>query len=59
MKKLILTLIVAFATVCSFAQDVETSDVDCYEIEGELRTVPDRTVHMSVCGQIPGMVNLC
>ena len=59
MKKLFLTLIVAFASLCGFAQDVEPADACYYEIMGELRNVPDRTVHMSVCGQIPGMVNPC
>ena len=44
MKKLFLTLVVAFATVCGFAQDVEPADACYYEIMGELRNVPDSTV---------------
>ena len=44
MKKLFLTLIVAFATVCGFAQDVEPSNVNYYEIKGKLKNVPDGTV---------------
>ena len=44
MKKLFLTLIVAFAIVCGFAQDVESSKVDFYEIKGILKNVPDGTV---------------
>lgn len=44
MKRLFLTLIVALATVCGFAQDVESSKVDFYEIKGILKNVPDGTV---------------
>ena len=44
MKKIFLTLVVAFATVCGFAQDVEPADSCYYEIMGELRNVPDSTV---------------
>ena len=44
MKKLFLTLIVAFATVCGFAQDVEPSNVNYYEVKGKLKNVPDGTV---------------
>ena len=44
MKKLFLTLIVAFATLCGFAQDVEPSNVNYYEVKGKLKNVPDGTV---------------
>ena len=44
MKKLFLTLVVAFATLCSFAQDVEPSNVNYYEVKGKLKNVPDGTV---------------
>ena len=44
MKKPFLTLIVAFATICGFAQDIEPSKVDYYEVKGELKNVPDSTV---------------
>ena len=42
--KLFLALIAAFTTVCGFAQDVESSNVDYYEIKGELKNVPDSTI---------------
>ena len=44
MKKLFLTLIVAFATVCGFAQGIVQSKADHYNIIGELKNVPDSTV---------------
>ena len=44
MKKLFLTLIIALATACGFAQDVESTKVDYYEIKGILKNVPDGTV---------------
>ena len=44
MKKLLLTLIVAFATLCGFAQDVEPSNVNFYEVKGKLKNVPNGTV---------------
>ena len=40
MKKLFLTLIVAFATVCGFAQGIVQSKADHYNIIGELKNVP-------------------
>ena len=43
-RKLFLTLIVAFATACGFAQDVEPADACYYEIMGELKNVPDSTI---------------
>ena len=44
MKKLFLTIIVAFATLCGFAQDVEPSNVNFYEVKGKLKNVPNGTV---------------
>ena len=44
MKKLFLTLIVAFATLCGIAQDVEPSNVNFYEVKGKLKNVPNGTV---------------
>ena len=44
MKRLFLTLIVALATIWGFAQDVEPSNVDFYEVKGKLKNVPDGTV---------------
>ena len=42
--KLFLVFIAAFTTVYGFAQDVESSNVDYYEIKGELKNVPDSTI---------------
>ena len=44
MRKPFLTFIVVFITACGFAQDVESSNVDYYEIKGELKNVPDSTI---------------
>ena len=44
MKRLFLTLIVALATIWGFAQDVEPSNVNFYEVKGKLKNVPDGTV---------------
>ena len=44
MKRLFISLIIAFATICGFAQDAESSKVDFYEIKGILKNVPDGTV---------------
>ena len=44
MKRLFLTLIVALATICGFAQDVEPSNVNFYEVKGKLKNVPNGTV---------------
>ena len=44
MKKLILTLIVVFATVCGFAQDGDLVNPGFYEIKGKVKNVPDGTV---------------
>ena len=44
MKKLFLTIIIAFTTVCGFAQDVEPSNVNFYEVKGKLKNVPNGTV---------------
>ena len=44
MRRLFLTLIVAFATICGFAQDVEPSNVNFYEVKGKLKNVPNGTV---------------
>ena len=44
MKRLFLTLIIAFSTAFGFAQDVESSKVDYYEIKGKLKNVPDGIV---------------
>ena len=42
--KLLLAITMAFATICGFAQDAESSKVDFYEIKGILKNVPDGTV---------------
>lgn len=44
MKKLILTLIVAFATLCGIAQDGDLVNPGFYEIKGKVKNVPDGTV---------------
>ncbi|MBO5135736.1 MAG: hypothetical protein J6K83_05205, partial [Bacteroidaceae bacterium] len=44
MKKLFLTLIVAFTTVCGFAQDGDLVNSGFYEIKGKVKNVPDGTV---------------
>ena len=44
MKKTFLTIIVAIVTLCGFAQDVEPSNVNFYEVKGKLKNVPNGTV---------------
>ena len=44
MKKLFLTLFVAFASLCGFAQEIVQSKAAHYNIIGELKNVPDSTV---------------
>ncbi len=40
MKKLILTLIVAFATLCGIAQDGDLVNPGFYEIKGKIKNGP-------------------
>ena len=42
--KLLFAITMAFATLCGFAQDVEPSNVNFYEVKGKLKNVPDGTV---------------
>lgn len=42
--KLLFAITMAFATVCGFAQDAESTKLDYYEIKGILKNVPDGTV---------------
>lgn len=44
MKKTFLTLILAFATLCGFAQVGEPANAGFYEIKGKVKNVPDSTI---------------